>query len=414
MKCLRWVLLALISGFTTVAADPNQFSQQDIALLKTFTLSALGPLPEAPDNRWADDDAAASLGKALFFDPALSRNGNISCASCHQPEKYFTDGLPQSVALGTTRRNSPSIPNALYGPWQFWDGRADSLWSQALKPLEDDNEHGINRIAVAQLIADKYAKEFTEIFGDEQRLADIRALAIDANKTPVVSPDQSAAVNKVFSHVGKAIMAYERKLTLTDSKFDRFVQALETNAGNALAQSTFNETEIAGLRLFMGKGNCASCHNGPLFTNFEFHNIGAPEPDITDVDLGRYAGVETLRSSEFNCLSVYSDAVPEQCDEMNFLKTQGPELVGAFKTPSLRNVSQTAPYMQSGQLATLADVVAHYNSPVPPYYDREQHPSRPHFDIIPLKLTEEEQAQLVSFLETLVSPLPQNNPWWFP
>ena len=405
-----WATLNLAA----LCAEPTQFSTQDITLLKRFTLSALPELPDAPSNQWADNDAAALLGKTLFFDTSLSLNGHISCASCHQPEKYFTDGLAQSVALGITRRNSPSIPNALYGPWQFWDGRSDSLWSQALKPLEDAKEHGMDRVALAKLIADEYDKTFAAVFDNKKTLKIVHKIKAKQTTMASLKPDQREAVNQVFSQIGKAIMAYERKLTLTESRFDLFVEQLVQHNGDAKKSGIFSDSEIAGLRLFMGKGNCASCHNGPMFTNFEFHNIGAPEPDIEQVDLGRFTGVDTLRNSEFNCLSAYSDATLSQCEEMNFLKTQGPELVGAFKTPSLRNISETAPYMQSGQLKTLEAVVAHYNTPTPPYYDREQHPSRPHFDIVPLKLTEQEQVQLISFLKTLVSPLPKDDPWWFP
>jgi len=414
MYFLRLVLLLIPLLSVMLHAELHQFSQQDIAILKGFTLTELAPLPDAPSNDWADDDAAAQLGKQLFFDTDLSENGEIACASCHQPEHYFTDGLAQSLALGTTRRNSPSIPNALYGPWQFWDGRADSLWAQALMPLEDENEHGTSRIDVAQLIAANYEELYVGVFGGEDLLAQVRSLKSSNSEELAKKPDQKMAVERIFSNVGKAIMAYERKLTLADSKFDQFVKALSVNDGDAHDANIFSDTEIAGLRLFIGKGNCASCHNGPMFTNFEFHNIGAPEPDEKQVDFGRFAGVEQLRLSEFNCLSSFSDAQPEQCEEMNFLKTQGPELVGAFKTPSLRNVGETFPYMQSGQLETLEDVVAHYNAPTPPFYDREQHPSRPHFDIVPLKLTDEEQVQIVSFLRTLTSPLPESDSWWFP
>jgi cytochrome c peroxidase len=172
--------------------------------------------------------------------------------------------------------------------------------------------------------------------------------------------------------------------------------------------------EVAGLRLFMGPARCASCHNGPLFSNHEFHNIGAPEADTRRVDLGRHAGVRQLQASGFSCLSRWSDARPSQCEEMRFLKTQGPELVGAFKTPSLRNVAATAPYMQAGQFTTLEAVLAHYNAPKPPYFDPAQHPNRPHFDILPLQLGEAQIHQLIAFLGTLSSPVPADDRWWAP
>jgi len=216
----------------------------------------------------------------------------------------------------------------------------------------------------------------------------------------------------VFAQTGKALAAYQRRLALRPARFDQFVQALARGDGVAV-KALMSADEVAGLRLFVGAARCVSCHNGPLFTNHEFHNIGAPEADRSRIDLGRAEGVRQLQASAFSCLSRHSDARPERdCGEMRFLKTQGPELVGAFKTPSLRNVAATAPYMQGGQLATLADVLAHYNRPQPPFYDPAQHPSRPHFDILPLQLTPDQLGQLAAFLGTLTSPLPLDDPWW--
>ncbi|MBU6950847.1 cytochrome-c peroxidase [Hahella sp. HN01] len=414
-------VLAAISSIAVAASDVYQFTDADRDFIARFSLSALPELPAAPSNKYADNEEAAELGRMLFFDRSLSGNGQVSCAQCHNPQLYFTDGLPQSQAIGTTRRSAPSIPGAIYGPWQFWDGRTDSLWAQALSPMEDQNEHGLDRTSAAKAMATDYREEYVKLFGDANDLDAVSGLTLPAS--PKVAGDaeknwsqlsaaQQEAVNRVFANMGKAIMAYERKLKLPPARFDQFIDLLEKKAGEDKLKTVMSADEIQGMRLFMGKANCASCHNGPLFTNFEFHNIGAPEPDVKQVDLGRFQGVNDLTKNEFTCLSPVSDAELEQCEEMAFLKKQGPELVGAFKTPSLRNVAATAPYMQAGQFATLQDVVQHYNKPKPPYYDREQHPSRPHFDIIPLGLTEEELAQLVAFLGSLTSPLPKDDKWW--
>lgn len=416
------LLGALLVFSWPVLADPYDFTEADRAFLAGFSLEALPPLPEAKSNRLADDIESAKLGQKLFFDPRLSGNGQISCATCHQPEQYFTDGLPRSQALGITRRNAPSIPNSLHGPWQFWDGRADSLWAQALSPLEDQAEHGIDRTSAAHFLVTEYSEAYERVFGrteEAERVASIKVKAspltteTEGANWQALSKAEQQAVNRVFSQLGKLMMAYERKLELQPSRFDEFIAQLQSDADRATLTKLMSEDEVRGMRLFMGPADCASCHNGPLFTNFEFHNIGAPEPDKTRVDMGRYTGIEELKRNEFSCISQWSDLEPEQCLEMAFLKTQGPELMGAFKTPSLRNVAETAPYMQAGQMQTLEEVVRHYNKPTPPFYDREQHPSRPHFDIIPLKLTETELQQLVAFLETLTSPLPEEDPWWW-
>jgi len=422
---IRPVVMAITLAVTlpTTNAEENlyTFTQADIQFLSMFSLEQLPALPDAPDNRLADNEQAARLGRNLFFDTGLSANGEVACSTCHQPERYFTDGLPQSQALGTTRRNAPSIPTSLHGPWQFWDGRADSLWAQALSPLEDLNEHGIDRTSAARYFVIEYREAYEGLFGDNADAERVRALTVSASPEQPGEPQQAwsdlsdadrEAVNRVFAQLGKVIMAYERRLELEPARFDRFVAALQNDADDDQLKALMNENEVNGMRLFMGKANCASCHNGPLFTNFEFHNIGAPEPDQKNVDMGRFEGVARLQDNAFTCLSDYSDASTEQCEEMRFLKKQGPELVGAFKTPSLRNVNETAPYMQAGQLATLADVITHYNAPTPPFYDREQHPSRPHFDILPLKLTVEEQEQLAAYLETLTSPIPEDDHWW--
>ncbi|MCG8418723.1 MAG: cytochrome C peroxidase [Proteobacteria bacterium] len=416
--------LHVVGNALPATTEPGvyEFTEADKAFLSRFALSIIPGLPPAPSNAYADNIDAAGLGKTLFFDKRLSANGEVACATCHQPERYFTDGLPRSKGIGTTRRSAPSVLVAAYGPWQFWDGRKDSLWSQALGPIEDPAEQGLSRLEVAQKIAMYHRDAYEAVFGgktDWKALSRYKAPASPlgdeiAQKHWASMPEQGrAAVNRIFSNVGKAIMAYERRLTLLPSRFDKFLAALASPGVTAeRLKALLGEDEVRGMRLFMGKANCASCHNGPLFTNYEFHNVGAPEPDESAVDLGRYGAIKLLLADEFTCMSVWSDAGSSDCDEMRFLKRTGPELVGAFKTPSLRNIAETAPYMQSGQLATLRDVVEHYNKPKVPFFDPAQHPNRPHFDILPLALSDEEKDQLISFLKTLTSPRPDSDPWW--
>jgi len=404
------------------ARDPYDFTPTDKAFLARFSLSLIQGLPPAPSNAVADDTRAARFGRTLFFETRLSANGQVSCATCHAPERYFTDGRSRSEALGRTRRSAPSVLVAAYGPWLFWDGRKDSLWSQALSPLEHPDEQGLSRLEIAQRIGAHHSRAYRAVFGggtDWDALGRYAAPASPlgdevAQKNWAALPEAARAeVNRVFSNVGKVLMAYQRRLTLEPARFDRFLDALaRRNTRVEQLQDLLSEDEVRGMRLFMGKANCASCHNGPLFTNFEFHNVGAPEPDPSAVDLGRHEAIDVLLADEFTCLSPWSDATAGECNEIQFLKRVGPELVGAYKTPSLRNVAETAPYMQSGQLATLWEVVEHYNKPKPPYYDPAQHPNRPHFDILPLQLSDDEKRQLVAFLRTLTSPQPRNDPWW--
>ncbi|MCX4029534.1 cytochrome C peroxidase [Endozoicomonas sp. SM1973] len=425
-QCLYKLLFSCLLGIgaSPILANisPYHFTDDDIQFLAQFRLGSLPPLPAAKDNQYADSITAATLGKTIFFDKRFSVNKQVACASCHDPSQYFTDGLVTSKGIAATRRNAPSILGAAYSPWQFWDGRKDSLWSQALGPLESVVEHGLSRLEVVQLLMCFYQKDYQSITANKvnaNRLFELKGPAspigsetAKANWQQLTS-DEQILVNRIFSDVGKLLMAYQRQLQPLPSRFDRFVAQLQQDPANINQLKTqLTAEEVSGLRLFMGKANCASCHNGPLFTNFEFHNIGAPEPDITQVDMGRYQGVGDLLRDEFTCLSKWSDANKQYCQEMLYLKKQGQELVGAFKTPSLRNIAATAPYMQSGQFATLEEVLAHYNKPVPPYYDRNQHPFRPHFDILPLGLTPEEIQQIKQFLTSLTGDLGQADQWW--
>jgi cytochrome c peroxidase len=155
-------------------------------------------------------------------------------------------------------------------------------------------------------------------------------------------------------------------------------------------ESAFTTDEVAGLKVFIGKGNCVNCHNGALLTDNHFHNTGVPS---TTVDSGRAVGVRQAIAGEFSCTSKYSDAKAEDCEELRFATTDGEELVRAFKTPSLRNVAARAPYMDAGQLATLDAVIEHYNAaPKAPFG---------HSELKPLKLSRDEKRQLVAFLQTL-------------
>lgn len=388
MRIISLVFLFLISTVILAEDKKSEFTARDVQYLKGFTLASLPPLPTANDNEYADNAEVAAFGRQLFFDKRLSANQEVACSSCHQPAKYFTDNLKVAVGQGETLRNTPTLLGASYGPWKYWDGRKDSLWSQALSPLEEPLEHDFQREQVFQFIQTYYADSYQRQFGS-------------------LSSSSENDRMRVFVNVGKALMAYQRQLSLPLSRFDQYVYALEQGE-----KGDFTASEISGLRLFMGKGACMSCHNGPLLTNFEFHNVGVPEADETKVDLGRYVGIEQLRDDEFNCQSVWSDAGEEDCEELRYLKKLGPELVGAFKTPTLRNVAGTAPYMHAGQFQTLEQVVAHYSQPSPPFYDREQHPFRPHFDVMPLSLSGQEIVDLVAFLKTLSGEIPVNDPWW--
>ena len=201
-------------------------------------------------------------------------------------------------------------------------------------------------------------------------------------------------VNRVFANLGKALAAYERRLVPGPVRFDAYISAvLDGDSGRQ--HTTFSDREIRGLRLFLGKARCIECHNGPLLTNNEFHNTGVLSAPGDLPDRGRIAGVRQVRSDPFNCSGSFSDDPQGQCAELRFART-GVELLGALRTPSLRNLAQTAPFMHQGQLVTLAEVVRHYN--------RAPAAMIGHNETAPLGLSRRELAQLETFLHTLSEP----------
>ena len=212
-----------------------------------------------------------------------------------------------------------------------------------------------------------------------------------------IAPARRREISRVYANIGKAIAAYERRIGFAPSRFDRYVDA-ELAGRTHTAESSLSADEEAGLRLFIGKGNCVSCHNGSLLTDNHFHNTGVPLPATAlPPDSGRTAGVRHALEAEFSCTGEYSDAKPEECEELRFAVAEGEELVRAYKTPSLRNVAERSPYMHAGQIATLDEVVAHYNdAPKAPFG---------HSELRKLELSRKELEQLVLFLRTLSGPV---------
>lgn len=365
-----------------------------------------GPWPQAPaadaghaGNRWAASPAAQKLGKALFFDPRLSGSGAVSCASCHQSQRAFTDGLRRSVALaeviqgtrtgaavglasdGLLERNTPSLINAAQQRWMGWDGAADSLWFQALRPVLNPREMGGSLAQMrAVVLADQaLSQQFRRAFGQP-------ASALD---------DEAAAVL-----MAKAIAAYIGTLTSERTPFDAFRDALAR--GDDRAAARYPMAAQRGLKLFVGRAQCALCHVGPQFTHGEFADIGLPffvRPG--QVDPGRQAGILALLDSRYNLLGPFADrpqgaATNDAARNKTALLSPQHRNFGEFKVPGLRGVAQTAPYMHDGQLPDLSAVVRHYT---------QLNPERLHTDgeqiLRPLDLTPDEQQDLVQFLHSL-------------
>ncbi|HEX5787736.1 MAG TPA: cytochrome c peroxidase, partial [Woeseiaceae bacterium] len=355
-------------------APPSPWTAAERELIASLWLAHLPEPPADATNAVAEDPGAVALGHRLFFDQRLSANGLISCGHCHQPERRFADGLPRAAGLGRTDRNTPSIVGAAYSPWLYWDGRKDSQWSQALAPLEAPREHGSSREAIAALIRNDaaYRREYAALFG----------------------PPAAASDERIFVNAGKAIAAYERRLKPGTSRFDRYVAHLDAG-GDSRRQALLDERELRGLRLFIGAARCIECHNGPLFTNNEFHNTGLLSPPGETPDRGRADGLRALRDDPFNCAGEYSDDPARVCPELAYARN-GPELIGATRTPSLRNIDGTAPFQSKGQFETLAEVLAHYNEAPPAMIG--------HNDTEPLGLSRRDLADIEAFLGSLAAP----------
>lgn len=362
------------------------WTEAESELLRSLWIGSLPPLPVGRGNAVADNPRAAHFGQQLFFDTRLSANGAVSCATCHQPERLFTDGLDvaQGVARGT--RHTMGLAGVAYSPWMFWDGRKDSVWSQALGPLENPIEHGGNRTQFVTLLTsdDHYRTEYAALFGDLPEL-----------------PAQDAAIAEVFANMGKAIAAYERLLLPGESRFDRYVQLLLERDQQRM-ESILSVDEVAGLRLFIGEAQCINCHNGPLFTNNEFHNTAVLPANGELPSTGRVAAVREARADPFNCLGYFSDDPHANCAELRFART-GDDLIGAHKTPSLRNVALTAPYMHAGQMKSLAEIIDQYDRAPPALIG--------HNEAKTLDLSRNERRQLEAFLHTLSAPLATSPEW---
>jgi cytochrome c peroxidase len=406
------LLLAAGLGYATYqfwAPPPGSWTAAEAALIRSMSLSALPPLPADPSNRVADDPLAAELGHQLFFDERLSSTGTVSCATCHQPEHYFTDQLPLAVGKSLGPRHTPGLVGLSHSPWFYWDGRKDSQWAQALAPLEAAHEHDFSRSELASLISSDagLTAQYEKIFGALPEVPMNSAPATpdgDADKNAAwqaLDAEQQQAINQIYANAGKALAAYQRKLQPGRSRFDDYADALDDSL-DARTNDSLTDTEIAGLALFIGKADCVSCHNGPLLSNHEFHNTGVLAVDGQLPPMGRYEGVRMARQDSFNCLGPYSDAKPEQCLELRFALDSN-ELVGAHKTPTLRNVSETAPYMHGGQIATMAEVIQHYNeAPVS---------MLSHNEAKPLGLRAAELRQLEAFMHSLTAPLATAPRW---
>lgn len=379
----------------------REWSDVELKRIQSLSMARLPALKPDPSNKVSDDPVAAAFGKALFFETKMSANGKISCATCHIPSQQFQDGLPVGHGMGIGARRTMPIAGSAYFPFLFWDGRKDSQWSQALGPLENPLEHGADRTMVVKAVVDTYKSQYDTLFGPAPNVEGLPSHAMPAGSPEAVAAwnmiasERQNDINLVYANIGKSIAAFERTIVPETTRFDLYASALAAGETKR-ADGILTEGERSGLKLFIGQGNCVSCHSGPLFTDNAFHNLGLPGASA-NAERGRISAVSKLQGDEFNCLGHFSDAQPSACTELKFMETSSPDLVGAFRSPTLRGVAQRAPYTHAGQFATLRDVLAHYNKAPAATFGRSE--------LKPLGLSSQELNDIEMFLHTL-DPLP--------
>jgi cytochrome c peroxidase len=333
-------------------------------------------LPAARGNRYADNEDAARLGFTLFFDSNLG--AGVSCATCHSPELAFADRKAVSKGKGIGQRNSPTTFNSARLSVFFWDGRADSLWSQPLLPIENPVEMASSRLALAHALKANYAQQYEQVFGP---LPDMSAWPEAGMPGEAAFDDlpleTQTEVNGVFANFGKALEAYMRKNATSASDLDAFLTG---------DYERLLEPAQKGLDAFL-KYDCVSCHSGPMLTDESFHDVGFPSLPDAKPDLGRAEGLPFLLADPFNLAGPFADVVDGQGPVVD-MPTPSDGDRAAFRTPSLRNVALTFPYGHDGALKSLVEVL-------------DQH--APEVD-------QEDRANLLAFLQTLNGNYP-SAPW---
>ncbi|MBZ4398322.1 cytochrome-c peroxidase [Myxococcus sp. AS-1-15] len=375
----RTALLALSLGGMGLACESEEPFPTLDELDQLRSLHSLSSHPRLDATNRVDGlEAARTLGNELFRDPGLSRCGSVSCESCHTGEGRTVE-TPTAEGCGgqRTERNPPTVLNVRHNRWFMWDGRADSLWSQAILPLTNPVEMDSDAEVVrARLQAqDSYRSRYVELFGAD----------------PGAEPGP-----ELLANVGKVLAAYERDLMRVEAPFDvdvrRFLAAVD--AGTAQSDPAY-----LGLKTFVRKGQCIVCHKGPSLTDELFHNVGLQ--DKGPGAGGQWAVLQSLLDWEFNAAGRYSDdRSGADARRLTTLRTQAKqeELEGAFRTPSLRNVALTAPYMHTGAQATLEEVVDFYNEGGDP---DGTFTGKRTVSIVALDLTDAEKRALVELLKSL-------------
>lgn len=380
--CVASLVAGVLAGAVAARAQDGP-AALGLSESEVHQIVAHGPWPPAmkrdPSNRVSGAPAAIAFGRTLFFDARLSGSGAVSCATCHKPDAGWTDGVARSEASGQKLdRNTQSVLDVRFNRWFGWDGQADNLWAQSIRPIVAPREMGANAGHVAELMRsdEAYRRQYATVFGNEP--------GRDAPETLLVN-------------VGKALAAFQETLISPRTPFDAFRDALSRQDWQAAAR--YPKAARRGAKMFVGRGKCNVCHFGARFTSGEFHDAGVPyfiAPGV--VDPGRHKGIAGVKSSPWNLAGKYNDDPRKVGAWATRQVRQLHRNFGEFKIPSLRGLVATAPYMHDGSLPTLERVVRHYS---------EINLERLHADgeriLVPLKLSKREIDDMVAFLASLSS-----------
>ncbi len=340
MRSSILIILLLAASTALAGAFPAGTAPPPITEAQALGVGpvALAPLPAPPvppNNPQMSDKI--ELGRKLYFDTRLSADNTVSCATCHDPKHGWSDAGPTSTGIKGQRggRRAPPVSNAAYFPLQFWDGRATSLEDQSMGPIANPVEMGNTHEVMIRTLDDL-----------PDYVADFAAVF---GNSPIT-----------LDQVAQVISSFERTIVTTDSPFDRFTRGDPT---------ALTKLEKRGLEIYNGKGHCTCCHWGPLFSDSRFHNLGVPPLDPAQPDSGRYVVTKLEKD------------------------------IGAFKTPTMRDVAARPPYLHTGGEKTLADVLRFYN--------RGGGTQDPHLDamMLPLGLSEGEIEALAAFLDRALTSL---------
>lgn len=416
------------------------FTLEELTALHSLRYDAGAP-PDDPSNRVQDDVTARNLGQRLFFEPALSGRllegdndgtsatlgvqgdpGRVSCAGCHVPSTGFVDTRSPhrqvSLAAQWTLRKTPTLLEAAFAPLYNWDGRRDAIWNQALGVMESNREFNSGRLFVAEQLFRLYRAEYEAVFealpplDDATRFPQLspdtagcvevntskgstfacRGMPGDGAEYDGMDPNDQVLVTRAAVNASKALEAYVRELRCGSGRFDHWLDGVTT----ALSPS-----EQRGAELFVGRAGCVTCHTGPRLTDGAFHNVGL-SPAVVAVaiqdndDHGAATGIALALKDPMSTAGAYSDG-----DRQALPAASGPELEGAFRTPTLRCAAGHPSFMHTGQLSSLDQVVG--------FFDRggDSDGDYPGVnELTPLGLSERERADLVAFMLTLSGPGP--------